>query len=175
MTDTAGVSEVVVGLFWLLGYPFSPRVADLGDAPFGRVDRRADDGVFNGMARSRVHTTRMARNGDDVWRVAGSLHQGTVSASERMRSRLRSQGPSTLARAIGAWGRMPKTLSMLASVDAERDRRRFLTQLNRGERRPSGARAVLHGPRGARRQRYCGVGTRITPGPLPRVGVKAMV
>ena len=110
MTDTAGVSEVVVGVCWLLGYPFSPRVADRGDAPFGRVDRRADDGVCNGMARSRVHTTRMARNWDDVWRVAGSLHQGTVSASERMRSRLRSQRPSTLTRAIGAWGRMPKTL-----------------------------------------------------------------
>ena len=25
MTDTAGVSDVVFGLFWLLGYQFSPR------------------------------------------------------------------------------------------------------------------------------------------------------
>jgi TnpA family transposase len=45
--------------------------------------------------------------------VAGSLHQGTVSASELMRSLLRSKRPSTLARALGALGRIPKTLYLL--------------------------------------------------------------
>ena len=35
MTDTAGVSDVVFGLFWLLGYQFSPRLADIGEARFG--------------------------------------------------------------------------------------------------------------------------------------------
>ena len=154
MTDTAGVSDVVFGLFWLLGYQFSPRLADIGEARFWRVDRRADYGVLNGMARSRVNTTLIARNWDDLWRVAGSLHQGTVSASELMRSLLRSQRPSTLTRAIGALGRIPKTLYMLAYVDDERYRRRILTQLNRGESRHSVARAVLHGQRGELRQRY---------------------
>jgi len=28
MTDTAGYSDIVFGLFWLLGFPFSPRLAD---------------------------------------------------------------------------------------------------------------------------------------------------
>jgi TnpA family transposase len=154
MTDTAGVSAVVFGLFWLLGSQVSPRLADIGEAQFWRVDRRADDGVLNGMARSRVHTTLMARNWEDLWRVAGSLHQGTVSASERMRSLLRSQRPSTLTRAIGALGRLPKTRYLLAYVDDERYRRRLLTQLNRGERRHRVARAVFHGQRGELRQRY---------------------
>jgi TnpA family transposase len=154
MTDTAGVSDGVFGLFWLLGYQFSPRLADIGEAQFWRVDRRADYGVLNGIARSRVHTTRIARNWDDLLRVAGSLHQGTVRASELMRSLLRSQRPSTLTRAIGALGRIPKTLYMLAYVDDERDRRRILTQLNRGESRHSVARAVFHGQRGELRQRY---------------------
>ncbi|MDT7720832.1 MAG: hypothetical protein QOE94_1843, partial [Mycobacterium sp.] len=31
MTDTAAYSDAVFGLFWLLGYQFSPRLADLGD------------------------------------------------------------------------------------------------------------------------------------------------
>jgi TnpA family transposase len=114
MTDTAGVSDVVFGVFWLLGYQFSPRLADIGEAQFWRVDRRADYGVLNGIARSRVNTTLMARNWDDLLRVAGALHQGTVSASELMRSLLRSKRPSTLTRAIGALGRIPKTLYMLA-------------------------------------------------------------
>jgi TnpA family transposase len=86
--------------------------------------------------------------------VAGSLHQGTVSASELMRSLLWGKRPSTLTRAIGALGRIPKTLYMLAYVDDERYRRRILTQLNRGESRHSVARAVFHGQRGELRQRY---------------------
>lgn len=41
MTDTAGVSDVVFGLFWLLGYQFSPRLADIGEARFWRMDPAA--------------------------------------------------------------------------------------------------------------------------------------
>jgi TnpA family transposase len=145
---------VVFGLFWLLGYQFSPRLADIGKAKFWRLDSTADYGVLNGIARARANTKLITRNWDDLLRVAGSLHQGTVSASELMRSLLRSKRPSTLTRAIAALGRIPKTLYMLAYVDDESYRRRILTQLNRGESRHSVARAVFHGQRGELRQRY---------------------
>jgi TnpA family transposase len=62
VTDTAGVSDVVFGLGGLLGYQFSPRVADIGAAQFWRVDGRADYGFLNGIAPSRVNTTLIARN-----------------------------------------------------------------------------------------------------------------
>ena len=39
MTDTAAYADTVFGLFWLLGYQFSPRLADIGDARFWRIDR----------------------------------------------------------------------------------------------------------------------------------------
>ena len=71
-----------------------------------------------------------------------------------MRSIRRSHHPSTLARAIGALGRLPKTLYQLAYIDDEHYRRRILTQLNRGAGRHSVARAVFHGQRGELRQRY---------------------
>src|SRR6266699_4863392 len=148
MADTAGVSDVVFGLFWMLGYQFSPRLADIGEARFWRLDPTADYGVLNTIARSRVNTKLIMRNWDDLLRVAGSLQQGTVSASELMRSILRSKRPSTLARAIGALGRIPRTLYMLSYIDDENYRRRILTQLNRGEGRHSVARAVFHGQRG---------------------------
>jgi len=109
---------------------------------------------LNGIARARVPIKLITHNWDDLLRVAGSLHQGTVSASELMRSLLRGKRPSTLTRAIGALGRIPKTLYMLAYVDDERYRRRILTQLNRWESRHSVARAVFHGQRGELRQRY---------------------
>lgn len=44
MTDTAGYSDVVFGLFWLLGYQFSPRLADIGEARFWRIDAGANYG-----------------------------------------------------------------------------------------------------------------------------------
>jgi TnpA family transposase len=34
MSDTAGSSEIVFGLFWLLGFQFSPRLADIGGTRF---------------------------------------------------------------------------------------------------------------------------------------------
>jgi TnpA family transposase len=154
MADTAGVSDVVFGLFWLLGYQFSPRLADIGEARFWRLDPTADYGVLNSIARAQVHTKLITRNWDDLLRVAGSLQQGRVSASELMRSILRSKRPSTRARAIGALGRIPRTLYMLSYIDDEHYRRRILTQLNRGEGRHSVARAVFHGQRGELRQRY---------------------
>jgi TnpA family transposase len=42
MTDTAGYSDVVFGLFWLLGYQFSPRLADIGEARYWRIEPTAE-------------------------------------------------------------------------------------------------------------------------------------
>lgn len=44
MTDTAGTSDIIFGLFWLLGYQFSPRLADAGEAVFWRADKAANYG-----------------------------------------------------------------------------------------------------------------------------------
>jgi len=154
MADTAGSSDVVFGLFWLLGYQFSPRLADIGEARFWRIDRAADYGPLTGLARHRLNTDLIARNWDDLLRVAGSLKLGTLSASEFMRTLQSSSRTSTLARAIVELGRIAKTLFLLAYVDDETYRRRILVQLNRGEGRHRLARAVFHGQRGELRQRY---------------------
>jgi TnpA family transposase len=49
-TDTASYSDQVFGLFRLLGYQFSPRLADLADQRFWRVDPAADYGRLNAVA-----------------------------------------------------------------------------------------------------------------------------
>lgn len=154
MTDTAGYSDIVFGLFWLLGYQFSPRLADAGEARFWRIDSDADYGVLDGLARQRVNTNLIEAQWDDMLRIAGSLKQGTVSALEIMRVLQRGGKPSTLGKAIAEAGRVSKTLYLLNYVDDENYRRRILTQLNRGESRHSLARAVFHGQRGELRQRY---------------------
>jgi TnpA family transposase len=37
MTDTGAYTDVVFGLFWLLGYRFCPRIADIGGARYWRI------------------------------------------------------------------------------------------------------------------------------------------
>ena len=44
MTDTGAYTDVVFGLFWLLGYRFCPRIADIAGARYWRMDSSASSG-----------------------------------------------------------------------------------------------------------------------------------
>jgi len=154
MSDTASYSDLVFGLFWCLGYQFSPRLADIGETRFWRINQTADYGPLNGLARHRINTNLIANNWDDILRVAGSLKVGTIHASTLVQSLQRAGHPTTLARAISGVGRVAKTLYLLNYIDDEHYRRRILIQLNRGEGRHGVARHIFHGQRGELRQRY---------------------
>ena len=154
MSDSGSYSDLMFGLFWCLGYQFSPRLAELKDARFWRMDPAADYGPLNGLARHRIHPNLIATHWDDILRVAGSLKVGTVHASTLVQALQRGGHPTTLGRAIAELGRIPKTLHMLNFLDDEYYRRRIQTQLNRGEGRHGVARHVFHGQRGELRQRY---------------------
>ena len=54
MTDTGAYSDVVFGLFRLLGYRFSPRLADIGGSRFWRIDAKADYGKLNVISQHRI-------------------------------------------------------------------------------------------------------------------------
>ena len=76
MTDTGAYSDVVFGLFRLLGYHFSPRLADVGGTRFWRTRPDADYGKLNGLARQSVKLDLIAEHWDDLLRLAGSLKLG---------------------------------------------------------------------------------------------------
>jgi TnpA family transposase len=76
ITDTAGYSDLIFGLFWLLGFQFSPRLADLGDARLWRLDPRAPYGKLNGVARNYLRRELIVENWDEFLRVAGSPKMG---------------------------------------------------------------------------------------------------
>jgi TnpA family transposase len=54
MTDTGAYSDVVFGLFRLLGYRFCPRLADIGGTRFWRIDPQADYGKLNVVSQHRL-------------------------------------------------------------------------------------------------------------------------
>ena len=94
ITDTAGASDVVFALFWLLGYCFTPRLADAGAPRFWRMDPKADYGILNGLARQTINTSLISRNWEDILRIMGSLLYGTIMPSELIQSLLRGKRPS---------------------------------------------------------------------------------
>ena len=154
MTDTGAYSDVVFGLFRLLGYRFSPRLADIGGTRFWRINPHADYGEFNAISRHRVPLGRMEANWDDFLRLAGSLILGRIPATGIMRTLQVGDQPTELAMALLDFGRIDKTLHTLTYIDDENRRRSTLIQLNRTEGRHSLARDVFHGKRGELRQRY---------------------
>jgi TnpA family transposase len=154
MTDTAGYTDTIFGVFLLLGYQFSPRIADVGGARFWRVDGKADYGVLNDLASNKINIKLIAEHWDDLLRLAGSLKLGVVRAAGLTRTLQTNDRPTRLARALQELGRLVKTLYLLRYIDDEAYRRRILIQLNRGEGRHQLARVIFHGRRGELRQRY---------------------
>jgi len=154
VSDTAGYADVVFGIFALLGYQFSPRLADLGELRLWRLDPRADYGTLDRVARHPIKRDLIARHWDDLLRVVGSLTEGTLTGSAALRM-LQSGGRySTLGRAVAEYGRIAKSLFLLSYLDDESYRRRVLHQINRQEGRHRLARAVFYGQKGELRQHY---------------------
>ena len=154
MSDTGAYTDTIFGIFHLLGFQFSPRLADIGGTRFWRVDGRADYGALDGLAAQRVNTALIIQHWEDLLRLAGSLKLGTVQAAGLIRTLQTKDRPTKLARALEELGRLIKTLYLLRFIDDEAYRRRILVQLNRGEGRHQLARTVFHGKRGELRQRY---------------------
>jgi len=148
MTDTAAYSDAVFGLFWLLGYQFSPRLADLGDAKLWRIDRKADYGPFNSLGKGTINLGLIRDNWSDAIRLAGSLKLGHLKAAGIMQTLQVRDKPTTLARALSEIGRIAKTIHILHYIDDPAFRRRILTQLNRTELRHRLGRRIHHGERG---------------------------
>ena len=154
VTDTASYSDQVFGLFRLLGFQFSPRLAGLPDQRWWRIDPAANYGPLNTVARHRVNMGLIRDIWPDMLRLAGSLMAHKVKASEVMRVTQSDGRPTTLGRALGEYGRVAKTLHLLAWVDDPDYRRAVGVRLNVERGRHSLARKMFFGQKGEVRQRY---------------------
>jgi TnpA family transposase len=126
MSDTAGYTDTVFGIFHLLGYQFSPRIADIGGSRFWRVDRKADYGILSDLASNKINMKLITEQWDDLRRLAGSLKLGVVQAAGLTRTLETNDRPTRLARALQEVGRLIKTLYLLRYIDDEQYRRRIL-------------------------------------------------
>ncbi len=159
-TDEASYSDMVFGLFSMLGYRFSPRIADIGDTRYWRAqwptDPVSDYGPLDAIARHKVKLAKIETHWPDMLRVVGSLVTHQVRAYDVLKMLSRDGKPTPLGQAFTEYGRIPKTLHLLAMIDPIDDthRRGVNTQTTVQESRHRLARKVFHGKRGQIYQKY---------------------
>ena len=159
-TDNASYSDMVFGLFTMLGYNFSPRFKDLGDQRLWRAEmpgvETGDYGPLEDLARNKANLTKVTTHWPDMLRVTGSLVTGQVRAYDLLRMFGREGRPTPLGQAFTEYGRIAKTLHLLRVVDPVDDtyRRKMNRQLTVQESRHKLARDICHGKRGQIMQAY---------------------
>ncbi|WDT60271.1 Tn3 family transposase [Streptomyces sp. G7(2002)] len=159
-TDNASYSDMVFGLFKILGYNFSPRFRDLDDQRFWRATmpgvETASYGVVEDLGRNRVNLNKVITHWPDMLKVAGSLVTNQVRAYDLLRMFGRDGRPTPLGAAFAEYGRIAKTEHLLRVIDPvdETYRRQMNRQLTVQESRHKLARDVCHGKRGTIHQAY---------------------
>jgi len=171
-TGNASCSDMVFGVFAILNYRFAPRFADLPGQRYWRaalpeplpadVDLSPGQQAIGGygplepIARNTVNVAKIATQWPDLLRVAGSLVTSQVRAYDLLRMFGRDGHPTPLGQAFIEYGRIAKTLHLLALVDPVDGsyQRRMNRQLTVQESRHRLGRKICHGHRGQIRQAY---------------------
>ena len=154
VTDTASYSDVVFGLLQLLGFSYLPALADLPDQKMWTIEPANTYGPLATAGRGRISLKRIAHHWTDITRVVASIHTGTVRAYDVVRMLQRDGHPTALGEATAAYGRIFKTLHMLAVLDDETYRRQIKGIRNLQEGRHALAQKIFHGKKGELYQRY---------------------
>lgn len=154
MTDTAGYSDMVFGLFGLLGFQFSPRIANDKGTKLWRIDSGAHYGELDRLSQNILNLDLILMHWEDILRVAGSLKSGKVNATELTKSLQRNGQPTPLGKAITEYGKIYKTKHQLRYISDEIYARQILEQLNKGEARHALCRNIYYGRKGKLYQTY---------------------
>jgi len=154
VTDTGSYSDLVFGLAHLLDKQYRPALADLPDQKLWRTDPDADYGALNDLARGRLDLGKVRTWWPDILRLVGSIYTGAVSSYDVVRMLQRDGRPTALGEALNTYGRIFKSLHVLALIDDEDMRRDIKGIRNLQEGRHALAETVFHGRKGQVFQRY---------------------
>jgi TnpA family transposase/adenosyl cobinamide kinase/adenosyl cobinamide phosphate guanylyltransferase len=147
-TDTGGYTDLIFGLFTLLGFRFAPRLRDLSDQTLYRARKGVDYGVIAPALKKDIRVQLIIEHWDDLNRVAASLKDGLIRPSILISKLQAMQQQNPLQQALQELGRLAKTLHILEYVDDPAFRRRVLIGLNKGEYLHSLARDIAFGRQG---------------------------
>jgi TnpA family transposase len=134
-SDTAGYTELVFGLFGLLGLTFSPRIRDLADQQLYRPQAfNLDDiSILTPHLNKLSNELQVIDNWDEMLRFALSLKKGYCTASLLISKLQAYPRQHPIMRAIQEYGRLEKTIHILRWYADPLTRKRISKQLNKGE------------------------------------------
>lgn len=84
-TDTHGYSDIVFGLFELLGVDFAPHLRDLSRQILCRPRKDGDYGALNAVFRRHVRLHRIVQHWDDLHRMTASIRDQRARPSDVIR------------------------------------------------------------------------------------------
>jgi len=154
-TDTAGFTDLLFGLFALLGLKFSPRIRDIGEQRLYRLERLSEKEhpLLKPMIKGLIDQGLIVQYWDELLRVAGSLKLGYVTASLLVGKLQSYPQQNGLGRAIAEYGKLVKTIFILHYYESEAYRHRIEGQLNKGEGLHFVREFVMFGNQGQLRKR----------------------
>lgn len=133
-TDTGGYTDIMFALFDLLGMQFSPRLRDIGDYTLYRVASNIRYKRINPLlSRKPLKTALFVDDWDELLRVAASLKMGWVTASTFISKLQAYPRRHKLTQMLVEYGRLIRSTFIPFYLDDQVNRRRILTQLNKGE------------------------------------------
>jgi TnpA family transposase len=153
-TDTAGYTEIVFGLFDLLGLKFSPRLRDIADQTLYRFDKTIKYKYLESLVTGKIKKDLIIKHWDDLLRLTASLKTGWSTASLLIGKLQSFPRKNDLARALQEYGKIKKTEFILRYLLDNDFRRRINRQLNKGESLHSLRRFLLFANEGNIRKRF---------------------
>lgn len=142
-TDTAGFTDRVFALKHLQGFRFAPRIRDLGDTKLFIPKCDAAYDALKPMIGGTLNIKHVRAQWDEIFRLATSIKQGTVTASLMLRKLGSYPRQNGLAVALRELGRIERRLFFLDLPHSVELRRRVNAGLNKGKARNALARAVF--------------------------------
>ena len=141
-TDTAGYTEQIFGLCFLLGFRFAPRIRDLGETRLYPPEQPKAYPLLESIMARRINLGLIRDHWNDLLRLAVSIRSGTVTASLMLAKLASYPRQNSLALALRELGRVQRTVFTLEWLQDPALRRRVQAELNKGEARNALARAV---------------------------------
>lgn len=153
-TDTSGYTEIVFGLFDLLGLKFSPRLRDIADQTLYRFDKTHKYKHLEPLVTGKIKKDLIIKHWDDLLRLTASLKTGWSTASLLVGKLQSFPRKNDVARALQEYGKIKKTEFILRYLPDNDFRRRINRQLNKGESLHSLRRFLLFANEGNINKRF---------------------
>lgn len=147
-TDTAGFTEIMFALCYLLGISFQPHFKDIKDQQLYSFDRKKTK-IPELFSTEKADEDLVCEQWDDMIRLVCSLKKRLIKPHIIIKKLRAQEGLTKIAKALVHLGRIIKTTYILRYLHDKQLRYAVRKQLNKGESRHTLARYVFFADQGA--------------------------